>query len=476
MRNIGVELFTALKLGEIQLENWNDDKLQMVAWIVKSYEGKFLDFRKIVQSHYGSDFNSARKLFDATSVAKTFTDEQLLNVLGVNYKWEDSEIVFFPEVRIIDDVDSNIPPLQMKQEVEIEVIPVKAPLLLPEQAESLVGKLDLSVPKLEEVSQMSQGKKWDSKFSLPRTANERLLAGKALPPVKQLLGEFWGSGELHILFADTGVGKSLLAVDIADHLSRGKQFLGLKNEFGSLKVIYYDFELTDQQFWNRYSNDKGEHYQFSSSMHSDPIDLKQMEGSDICEFIMTKISHDVEQLGVDVVIIDNITYLVMQSTADGEVAIKLMRFLDELKKEMKVSILVLAHTPKVDRMLPLTINSLGGSKHIPNFSDSVSAIGKSRKGENVRYWKQVKCRQFKEVYTENNVLEMEIGKPDKKIEYQRLGTSPESDHLPLAGIAAKKESKEKVLELHAKGKSLREIADETGVSKSTVSRWIEAGK
>jgi len=37
-----------------------------------------------------------------------------------------------------------------------------------------------------------------------------------------LFGEFWLEGELAILFADTGKGKSLLAVQIAESIARGR--------------------------------------------------------------------------------------------------------------------------------------------------------------------------------------------------------------------------------------------------------------
>src|SRR5574344_3015801 len=50
----------------------------------------------------------------------------------------------------------------------------------------------------------------------------------------------WYEGEVCCLFADSNCGKSILAYQIADEISR-KQ-----------KVLYFDFELTAKQFQLRY--------------------------------------------------------------------------------------------------------------------------------------------------------------------------------------------------------------------------------
>jgi RecA-family ATPase len=56
----------------------------------------------------------------------------------------------------------------------------------------------------------------------PRTSQQRLTDALNQPPIKNLLGEIWMSGELHLLFADTGVGKSIFAVTIGNALSKGR--------------------------------------------------------------------------------------------------------------------------------------------------------------------------------------------------------------------------------------------------------------
>jgi hypothetical protein len=55
---------------------------------------------------------------------------------------------------------------------------------------------------------------------LIRTANECLQDAKGRPIPKKLFFEFWFEGELCILFADTGLGKSILSVQIGNELSQ----------------------------------------------------------------------------------------------------------------------------------------------------------------------------------------------------------------------------------------------------------------
>ena len=56
---------------------------------------------------------------------------------------------------------------------------------------------------------------------------------------------------------------------------------------------------------------------------------------------------------------------------------------------MRISILVLAHTPKRSLDCPITSNDLAGSKRLYNFFDSVFTIGKSAQDGGLRYVKQL---------------------------------------------------------------------------------------
>ncbi len=99
-----------------------------------------------------------------------------------------------------------------------------------------------------------------------QSANDWIEQAKARPIPKMLFSEFWHEGEVSILFADTNLGKSILAVQIADSISQGNPIPGFKLEAQTQKVLYFDFELTDKQFQNRYSIDYENPYHFNNNL------------------------------------------------------------------------------------------------------------------------------------------------------------------------------------------------------------------
>ena len=84
-------------------------------------------------------------------------------------------------------------------------------------------------------------------FSI-KSANEWIRAAKKKPVPKLLFGEFWLEGELAILFADTGKGKSLLAVQIAESIARGRPIGPFEMTGRPQTVLDLEFERSDKQF------------------------------------------------------------------------------------------------------------------------------------------------------------------------------------------------------------------------------------
>ena len=312
-----------------------------------------------------------------------------------------------------------------------------------------------------------------------RSAVQRLEDARNLPDVKRLFSVIWQSNELHLLFADTGIGKSILAVALADALSKGKQMLSMDNDHEPLKVLFYDFELTDRQFRKRYSNDAGDEYPFSERFFIDTIDFSALllkhPGRSVNDLLFQKIRSDIETTGAQVLIIDNLTYLSFLSTQDTQVALDVMRKLTELKIEFGISILVLAHTPKRSMSNPITINDLAGSKHLSNFADSVSAIGKSVQGKSTRYIKQVKPSRSSEIlFDAENVICCEIEQIGCILTFHLTGFSPEHEHLNHDSASGKEELKERARELKRQGSSMRDIANQLDIPTTTIHRWLRA--
>ena len=76
-----------------------------------------------------------------------------------------------------------------------------------------------------------------------KTGNEWINQAKTRPIPKMLFGELWYESEICILFADTNLGKSILAVQIGDSISKGEQINGFKLEAQKQPILYFDFEL-----------------------------------------------------------------------------------------------------------------------------------------------------------------------------------------------------------------------------------------
>src|ERR1035437_10347384 len=85
--------------------------------------------------------------------------------------------------------------------------------------------------------------------------NEWLEQANKRPIPNALFLCLWYEGEICILFADTNLGKSILAVQIAIDLS------------AKYKVLYFDFELSDKQFEARYINNYKSHYKFPENFY-----------------------------------------------------------------------------------------------------------------------------------------------------------------------------------------------------------------
>jgi RecA-family ATPase len=63
-----------------------------------------------------------------------------------------------------------------------------------------------------------------------KNANRWLEQAATRPIPNMLFGEFWFEGELCILYASSGLGKSILAVQIGNSISKGEQIRGFKLE------------------------------------------------------------------------------------------------------------------------------------------------------------------------------------------------------------------------------------------------------
>nr|WP_320947532.1 AAA family ATPase [Bacteroides intestinalis] len=295
-----------------------------------------------------------------------------------------------------------------------------------------------------------------------RTANRTLQEAANRPDPVPLWLSLWYEGEVCCLFADSNLGKSIYAVQIAGSIAV------------RCKVLYFDFELSDKQFQLRYTDpETGKCHEFPPDLYRVEIsrDYEYPDGSFEDTLIM-----EIERLAVEaecrILIIDNLSYLCMTSEK-GEDAGRLMSRLMELKRKYALSILILAHTPKRQLNMPITQNDLAGSKKLYNFFDSVFAIGKSAKDGNLRYIKQLKVRYGCFEYGADNVIVCSIEKAGDFLQFVTVGYATEATHLKEITGEEREKLKSESRELHSQGLSYRDIGRQLGISKTTAERYCK---
>ena len=298
-----------------------------------------------------------------------------------------------------------------------------------------------------------------------KSANQVIDEAKNRPIPCKLFGQLWFEGEVEIMFADTNLGKSILAVQIADAISSGKRALEMEMNAKPQMVLYCDFELSDKQFENRYRGDDGSHYTFSPDlMHVEinPDVVDYPDGCDFEDYVKLSLEQIVLDRGAKVIIIDNLTYL-SRETEKAKDALPLMKWLKSFARKYGLSILVLAHTPKRNLSNPITRNDLQGSKMLINFCDGCFAIGESTKDKSIRYIKEIKQRNEPIRYDAENVIVCEIIKPDNFLHFSFLEWGCESEHLRQMTATDRDDLIEQVKELSSQGKSQREISKQLGI-------------
>lgn len=308
-----------------------------------------------------------------------------------------------------------------------------------------------------------------------KPANIWIDEAKSRPVPKMLFGEFWFEGELCILFADTNLGKSILAVQIANSISIGNSICGLKLECLPSPVIYFDFELSDKQFENRYSENFTNHYLFNSNFlraEINPDNEMPKSFQSFEDFLNHSLEQSVKNGKVKVLIIDNITYL-KNETEKAKDALPLMKFLKELKNKYSLSILALAHTPKRDLTRPINKNDLSGSKMLMNFCDSSFAIGESFQNKGLRYLKQIKQRNTEQIYDSENVIICQIEKINSFLQFSFLEYGDENEHLKQKSEQDGTQRDFEILELKKLGLANTEIAKRLSISEGTVRNVIK---
>lgn len=300
-----------------------------------------------------------------------------------------------------------------------------------------------------------------------RSVNKTLQDASSRPNPRDLYWGLWHEGETGCLFADSGTGKSIFAVQMGMEIAETE------------RVLYIDCELSDKQFQLRYTSEEGELAKFPDNFFRCEINPDAVYDGDFETTILANIEECAKGVGARVIMVDNLTYLCNDSEK-GDKAGAFMRNLLQLKKKYGWSVLVIAHTKKRDLWRPLDANSLAGSKKLYNLFDCIFALGRSANEEQVRYLRQFKVRVCEERYGSNNVIVYELVKDGAMTRFEHIGFGKESDYLAdIPSDGTRKTNGDKVVAVMTEGveykhKELIELAMGLGINENSAKYTISS--
>lgn len=286
---------------------------------------------------------------------------------------------------------------------------------------------------------------------------------------KMLFGDLWFEGEVAVMYGESSVGKSILAVQIADAIARGGSIGPMENTSSAQTVVYLDLARTGEQFARRYSSEPDE--KGMRTVHEFPAELLRPNLKHNVHLPVAKLAGLVKQTGAKVLIIDNLAFM-QKYSLPRETAV-VMRELRKIRDRFGLSILLLMNGPRAVRYRGIVAADIPCSTVVTSFADNVFAIGRSGSRSNERYIKHLKPGFEDLSYGEAHVPTFEIGVVN--------GNFPAFTHKGYTSEPAIRANDNdewewnlvrKIKELSDSGMSIRAIAQHMEMPRSTVHRRL----
>jgi len=300
--------------------------------------------------------------------------------------------------------------------------------------------------------------------------------GAAMPLIPQIAGPLLFAGDLGFLFGKANAGKTPLAFLIAEQFCTGKTILApLQCDAMRGNALVVDFELSMRQQGNRYRSENGTAYQFCKEPGS-TLYRAEWKGlgaarKDFTTYIVDRITNAALEKECALVIVDNLSALRAQGEKSYEAAGLVMLLKQRLCVEHGITVLVIAHPPKIAPTSPITIDSMAGSAAYGNLADSVFSIMPSCQGPYIKRIQQHKSRNSADCSavfdSQHNLIVESSQRPDGLITFAYKGIEPERDHLPT--LADTDENAAKIVAMKAENPNLthRQIAERLGNTSHT---------
>lgn len=316
-------------------------------------------------------------------------------------------------------------------------------------------------------NEMRYHSKLYEKGSEPFDAQElSSMAARSFPAVDLWHG-LWYQGEMACLFGEPNVGKTILAMQIANVLSKR-----------GLKTFYYDFENAAHQFKARYKTDKSDPNSSDGNYIVKPLNPNYSNAKLDSRSVLEYIKKDFTTERAPVIIIDDITHLI--GSGDPADVRYVLNTLRSWTQHFLVSILVLAHSKRRKPSSLTTIDTLAGSFEYSYAFDSIFSLTRANQynaehNNITHYIKHHKNRMGPVIYHDLNVITVKFGRDENNgfLQFNDFYTGGnERQLLRDYGYSTSEQINKAILQYKKLSFSTREIANIVGCSQSHVSRTI----
>ncbi len=294
-----------------------------------------------------------------------------------------------------------------------------------------------------------------------KSANQWVDDALAEPDPKRYFYDLLVEGECTVIIAASNTGKSIFTTQMAEAVARENL------------VLYLDCELSSKQFQMRYvEKDTRIIHRFPDTLLRAELRPEDIVDTGLEQALLDSIAAAAEQRGIKHIFVDNITFL-LNDREKGESAGAFMKKILYLKRLYGLTLVIVGHSPKREPRTPMTQNDLAGSAKLINFFDAGIAIGRSAKDTALRYVKQVKVRTGEYRYDSDNVLLFKLQQIQGYTQFVFEDFVQESSQLCEKNEFTEAEDLQELVDLHAQQKTVRQIAEETGFSPTTVHRKLK---
>ena len=313
-----------------------------------------------------------------------------------------------------------------------------------------------------------------------RNGREMLESEEAVGPPLPLFGHLFQEGETAVMFGERSSGKSVLAVQIADAITRGVPVEPFDHCPRKQRVLYVDLSLSERQFNLRYAADN-EHpgealtnrHKFSTRFNRAEADpLAEMPGNfkRIEEFMLARIAAELEATKAKVLIVDNIDRFNGEMMRTRDLAFVMSR-IRKLKAIFGPAVLILAELPCRSQRAPLSPDRLMATRLLSSFADSVFAVGRCRWDESYRYIRHFRAAGGEVLLDDTHVPTFRVVKQNGNfLAFRFEFYKPESFHHQPSCDKHRYSRVDRIKALTASGISQRRIARFMEMSLGSVNR------